>query len=187
MFDRKKYNKLGRIINEAEIYYKDNPERLRQSNKTNLEEAKEQYHRAYIKYNVEERKHRREWTAIKRKIDLKFNLNRKMSSTINYSLRGDKKGKHWEILVGYTLNDLIKRLKRTMPKDYTWQDYLQGKLHIDHIIPISAFNFTKAEHIDFKNCWALSNLRLLPAKENMIKHNKLSKSFQPALKISFIS
>jgi len=34
-----------------------------------------------------------------------------------------------------------------------------------------------------KRCWALSNLRLLPAKENMIKHNKLDRPFQPALRI----
>ncbi|GAI61384.1 unnamed protein product, partial [marine sediment metagenome] len=38
-------------------------------------------------------------------------------------------------------------------------------------------------HIDFKRCWALENLRLLPAKENMVKHNKLDRPFQPALRI----
>jgi len=70
-----------------------------------------------------------------------------------------------------------------MPKGYCWQDFLEGKLHIDHKIPISAFNFTKSEHIDFKRCWALSNLQLLPARENIIKSNHLSKPFQPALKI----
>ncbi|MBA7551803.1 hypothetical protein ES705_44352 [subsurface metagenome] len=70
-----------------------------------------------------------------------------------------------------------------MPAGYTWQDFLSGELHIDHIIPISAFNFTKPEHTDFKRAWALENLRLLPAKENMIKHDRLDRPFQPALKI----
>jgi 5-methylcytosine-specific restriction endonuclease McrA len=106
-----------------------------------------------------------------------------MSNMINYSLRGNKNGYHWESLVGYTLADLIRRLNKTMPQGYVWKDFLSGRLHIDHIIPISAFNFTKPEHTDFKRCWALSNLRLLPAKENLSKHNHLDKPFQPALRI----
>ena len=117
------------------------------------------------------------------KTDLKYNLNNRMKVAVAISLKGNKKGRHWEDLVGYILNDLIKKLKKTMPKGYYWQDFLTGKLHIDHIIPINVFNFTKSEHIDFKRCWALKNLQLLPAKENIDKSNKLSRPFQPALKI----
>ena len=73
-----------------------------------------------------------------------------------------------------------------MPDNCTWQNYLEGKLHIDHIIPINAHNFTKAQHTDFKRCWALSNLRLLPAKENLIKGSELTKPFQPALSLKLI-
>lgn len=98
-------------------------------------------------------------------------------------LRDEKNGRHWGSLIGYTIHKLTKHLQRTMPKGYSWQDYLRGRLHIDHIIPISAFNFTKSEHPDFRRCWALGNLRLLPAKENMIKHNKLDKPFQLALEL----
>jgi 5-methylcytosine-specific restriction endonuclease McrA len=99
------------------------------------------------------------------------------------SLKGNKAGRRWEPLAGYTLSDLIKRLNKTMPEGYTWQDYLTGKLQVDHIIPRSVFNFTRPEHTDFKRCWALNNLRLLPARENSIKSNHLKKPFQPALKI----
>ena len=100
-----------------------------------------------------------------------------------YSLKGNKAGRHWETLVGYTVKDLMRRLKKTMPKGYNWNDYLEGKLHIDHKIPKSVFNFTKPEHIDFKRCWALKNLQLLSAKENLRKNNHLSKPFQPALAV----
>jgi len=119
----------------------------------------------------------------KQKTDLKYNLNRRMKSAIAISLKGNKAGRCWETLVGYTLSDLIKRLKKTIPKGYNWKDYLEGKLHIDHRIPVSVYNYSKPEHIDFRRCWALFNLRLLPARENMIKGNKLDKPFQPALKI----
>jgi len=115
--------------------------------------------------------------------DLKFNLNSRITGGIRISLKGNKNGRHWENLVGYTTKDLIKRLQKTMPKGYDWNDYLEGKLQIDHIIPKSVFNYTKPEHTDFKRCWALSNLQLLPAKENLVKNNKLSRPFQLALQI----
>lgn len=56
------------------------------------------------------------------------------------------------------------------PSTWTWQ--------IDHIIPHSTFNYTSMEDQDFKDCWALSNLRPLSAKQNLldgvnrIRHNK---------------
>ena len=58
-----------------------------------------------------------------------------------------------------------------------------GKMRKATTTKRSAFNFSKPEHIDFKRCWSLENLRLLPAMENIKKHNKLFKPFQPALKI----
>lgn len=125
----------------------------------------------------------REWDRDRRKTNLKANINDRLSTAIRFSLKGNKAGRKWEKLVGYTVNDLIKRLKKTIPEGYAWQDFLDGKLHIDHIIPISAFNYSKPEHADFRRCWALSNLQLLPAKENLRKSNKLTKPFQPALKI----
>ena len=156
----------------AKEYYKNNKEKI------------DKYCRQWRKNNL---KHYmqviRQWQNRKRKIDLKYNLNKRISTAISLSLKGNKAGRHWELLVNYTLNDLIKRLKRTMPKNYNWQNYLNGDLHIDHIIPISAFNFNKPENYDFQRCWALGNLRLLPAKENLEKSNKLTRPFQPALKI----
>ena len=115
------------------------------------------------------------------KTDLKFNLNGRMRTAIGATLKGNKNCRKWENLVGYSVDKLMEHLKKTMPKGYSWGDYLKGKLHIDHIIPISAHNFTKTEHTDFKRCWALKNLRLLPAKENRIKFNHLGRPFQPAL------
>ncbi len=102
---------------------------------------------------------------------------------MRHPLKGNKNGRHWEDLVGYNLEKLKTHLENTMPEGYTWQDFMNGKLHIDHIIPISAFNFDKPEHIDFRKCWNLNNLRLLPAKDNLSKNDKLGKSFQPSLKL----
>ena len=150
-------------------YHKKNPECRKQYYKDNINKIRE-----YCKI----------WQKNRKRTNLKHNLTCKMRLAIWHSLKGNKKGRHWENLVGYTLKDLIRRLKRTMPKGYTWKDFMEGKLHIDHIIPIKVFNFTKSEHIGFKRCWALKNLQLLLAKENNIKRAKLDKPFQSALQLN---
>lgn len=170
---RKYYEKnLKKTLVDCKIYRMNNDEQIKKAYKRWREANPEKVRIANNK-----------WKKERRKIDLKYNLTKKISETIRMSLKGNKNGRHWEALVEYTLNDLIKRLKRTMPKGYAWQDYLDGKLHIDHKIPISAFNFDKSNQIDFRRCWALSNLQLLPAKENLEKYNKLTKPFQPTLKL----
>jgi len=165
-------NNHEKIIKQKIQYRKNNPGKAREwsrrRRRNNLGETREYY---------------RIRNKNKRKTDLKFKLNTNMAGAISTSLKGNKRGRHWEDLIGYTLNDLMKYLRKTTPKGYTWQDYLDGKLHIDHIIPISVFNFSKPEHIDFKRCWSLKNLRLLPVMENLKKYNKLEKPFQLALKI----
>jgi len=174
-----------KIAKQAEIY--------RQNNK---EKIKKRRHKYYIKNTEKESRRAREYykshrcimdeyhnnyKKTKYRTDLKFNLNLRIGSAIWRSLRGSKAGRRWETLVGYTVNDLMKHLKKTMPEGYCWQDFLDGKIHIDHKIPKSAFNYIKPEHVDFRRCWALSNLQLLPAKENFEKSNYLKKPFQPSL------
>lgn len=171
---RKDNPEHGKVVYRNRIEYLS---KWKKDNADKMKDYREKWNRKNPGYNSQYGKNRR-------RKDLKFNLNYKMVTAIRKALKGNKKGRKWEALVGYTLNDLVKRLKKTMPEGYTWEDFLTGKLHIDHKIPISAFNYTKPEHTDFKRCWALKNLRLLPAKENWRKSNKLQKPFQPSLKIT---
>jgi hypothetical protein len=111
-------------------------------------------------------------------------LTNKIRTAICNTLKklGERKARRsWTSLVGYTIEELVTRLKRTMPPGYTWQDYLDGRLHLDHIVPIAAFNYRSSADYDFKRCWALKNLQLLPALENLKKHTKLTTPFQPSL------
>jgi hypothetical protein len=113
----------------------------------------------------------------------KGKLHRVFSCAIRRSIYGAKNGEHWEHLVGYTIDELKTHLEQQFVLGMTWENY--GQWHIDHIIPISVFNFNTYNDIDFKKCWALKNLRPLWAKENIIKSNKLNHPFQPSLCISF--
>jgi hypothetical protein len=115
-----------------------------------------------------------------------FRVNQAMSGSVRRGLITGKQGMHWESLVGYTCNDLAKRLVKTLPAGYSWDDFTRGKtdLSIDHIIPIAAFNFSTTDDLDFKRCWALSNLRLIPKSVNCSKKDNLQRPFQPCLQMS---
>jgi len=186
ILNRNKQYKIDNPDYEKDYYIRNKKTKLEyrklycEKNKEKIKEQKRQYYQ-----NNREKigAQRRVYSRLRNKVDLRFNLNHRIKVVMSRSLKGNKAGRRWEDLVGYTLDDLIKRLKKTMPEGYTWQDYLEGKLHIDHIIPKSVFNYTKPEHPDFKRCWALKNLQLLPARENIIKSNHLEKPFQPALAI----
>ena len=185
---KKKYRlkNINRLKKYLKIWQSKNKDKMKKDYKEYYNKNRDEIIRKQKKYSklseVKERINR--YQIHRRKTDLKYNLKGKITRAIGKSLKRNKKGYQWETLVGYKLDDLIKHLKKTMPKGYAWQDYLEGKLHIDHKIPISVFNFDKIGQIDFKKCWALKNLQLLSAKENNFKRAKLTKPFQPALKIN---
>jgi len=108
-------------------------------------------------------------------------LNRNIANRMRAILNGSKGGHHWESLVGYTVNQLKSHLEKMFKPGMTWANY--GQWHVDHKTPISVHNFSIPEDIDFKRCWALSNLQPMWAKENIMKKDKLTKPFQPSLTI----
>lgn len=138
-----------------------------------------------LKYKSWLKNYGRKYNRNRLRVDLKFNLNHRIRKSIWETLNGNKKGRMWEKLVGYTLNDLIKNLEKLMPKVYSWQDYLSGDLQLDHIIPIRAFIFSKPEDEGFKMCWSLDNLQLLPTKENMLKKDKITNPILLVLLITY--
>jgi hypothetical protein len=93
-----------------------------------------------------------------------------ISRNIAYSLKNGKSGLHWEILVGYTRQQLVAHIESLFLPNMTWKNY--GAWHIDHVIPKSHFNITSHECVDFKKCWALSNLQPLWESDNCSKGNR---------------
>jgi len=103
--------------------------------------------------------------------DIRFKLDKCISSVMYTSLKRNKNGHHWEDLVGYTLDDLMTHLESLFQPGMSWDNY--GDWHIDHIIPRSYFNFTSYDDPEFIQCWSLDNLQPLWAEENLKKSNKL--------------
>jgi len=85
----------------------------------------------------------------KKKFDLKFKLSDRISGALRFRLKKSKNNKHWESLVGYTYAQLRDRLEATLPENLTWEDFLSGDFHIDHIIPLSYFEYLKLSRFLF--------------------------------------
>jgi hypothetical protein len=159
----KKYrrNNLEKFREYQKKWRKNNPEKHKKWRKDNPEKQKEYRKKEYIK-------------SFKM---FSFRINGSISSSMRRSLKGGKSGRHWEDLVGYTLEDLMQHLEAQFEDWMTWDNhgkYEKGKKkwQIDHIKPKSLFNFETPEDPEFKECWALENLQPLEAMENIKKGNK---------------
>jgi len=100
--------------------------------------------------------------------DPKFRLNNAVSAQIYQALKGNKKGRRWEELVGYTLEELVGRLEVQFGEKMNWDNY-GDYWHIDHIKPKSLFEYTSSEDLEFKKCWMLENLQPLEKIANLEK------------------
>lgn len=107
----------------------------------------------------------------KKRSTLKGSLNNRMSCGIWHSLRGNKKGAKWESLAGYTADMLKTHIESKFKNGMNWERFMEGEIHIDHIVPISWWKYDSANDEEFKKCWDLSNLQPLWAKDNLSKRN----------------
>lgn len=177
-------------------YYKNNKEKVNAKHKEyrQTEEGKEagirgskkhkelnpdymkNYQKKYRIDNIEKYRERHKMYEMERRVTPKGKINNSISTGIYYSLINGKNGRHWEDLVGYTLKELMNNLESKFINDMSWDNYgrKKGGWSIDHIIPISSFNFESYNDDEFKKCWALENLRPLDHIENIRKSNKVA-------------
>lgn len=83
-----------------------------------------------------------------------------------------KGGRRTVDLLGYNADQLREHIQRCFTKGMTWESFGQGKIHIDHIVPVSSFNIEEGGIEELRRCWALSNLRPLWSHENLAKGAK---------------
>jgi DNA-binding PadR family transcriptional regulator len=99
------------------------------------------------------------------------------------SLKGNKKGRHWEKLVGYTLKELMVHLEKQFQPGMTWDNYGNGKgqWSLDHILPRTYFHFDSDKDADFLRCWQLGNLQPMWHIDNIKKRDKIIIPIQNSL------
>jgi len=82
----------------------------------------------------------------------------------------DKYSNTFDILP-YTLEELISHLENNFTEGMTWENY--GEWHVDHIKPMASFTFDTIDDDSFNECWSLSNLQPLWAKDNLSKGSNI--------------
>jgi len=107
--------------------------------------------------------------------DNNFRLRLRMRLLIYTSLRVTERSRKLEELIGYSSEDLRKHIKKLLSdtEGMSWKLLQQGKIHIDHKIPVTNFCYTSPNDEDFKKCWSLDNLQPLWGPDNLKKSNKI--------------
>lgn len=153
-------------------YHKANREqclaRMRQRNAARYasdpEAAKERV-RAFVLSSKEWRRaYARQWQKESRRKDPIRHAARRMLHRA-LALSGSKKAGRTEAVLGYSADDLHAHLEARFLPGMTWANY--GKWHIDHIRPLSSFDFSLRSSVAEAN--ALTNLQPLWAADNMRK------------------
>lgn len=127
-----------------------------QTNPVLLEKLK-QYRREYAQlYRIVRRsQHHKRYQA-----DFHYKLNHILRSAVTRSLKR-KKAHHLFDILPFSIEQLKTHLEPLFTDGMSWENYGKGGWHIDHIKPISSFTFTSENDLEFKECWALSNLQPL--------------------------
>ena len=99
-----------------------------------------------------------------------------------------KKDQELKSLLGYNIQELKDHLENKFTQDMSWDNY--GKWEIDHMLPISSFNYTTTIKKSFLKCWNIKNLQPLWKKDNAEKYAsvngiKKAKAWQYQNKIIF--
>jgi AAA15 family ATPase/GTPase len=127
----------------------------------------------HTKWREENREHvnqyARDYERKRRAEDPKYRLGVRTRTAVWQLLkeRGIKKTNKTFELLGYTIEELMNHLEKQFVNGMTWENY--GQWHVDHIRPMSSFNFTSTEDPEFKECWRLENLQPLWWPDNLSK------------------
>jgi len=165
------------ILKREREYHRKNRGRDKKNHKEWVK-ANPDYYTKYYEKNKEkirsqyDQKYHNQYRKIKRINNPKFRLDEKVGWIIWQGLKRKITGRNWSKLLFYTRKELAEHLEKQFTPKMNWDNY-GTYWEIDHIIPISAFNYNKPEDIDFKRCWALDNLQPLTKEENLKKGNKI--------------
>ena len=116
------------------------------------------------------RTHFKKWID-KKKQDRTFMLSSRMSASLRGCLKQNKNRRHWENIVGYTVQQLKGHLESKFTNKMNWDNH-GTYWHIDHKIPKSWFRYNSTRGKQFKTCWGLNNLQPKVAFENLSKCNR---------------
>jgi len=154
-----------------------------------IKEYKKEYHKQwYIENKISIIKKGTQYKTNRRVNDPIFKLRANVSTAIYTALHKiglSKNGNSILKYLPYSIKELKDHLERLFEPWMNWDNWgpydskrwddndpTTWTWNIDHIVPHSTFNYTSMEDQSFRDCWALSNLRPLSAKQNIEDGNR---------------
>lgn len=147
--NRKKKTKSGKKWSEGNI------EKVRESRKK-WRKNNPEWHKKYMKRRCSN--------------DVGFRLKHNLRKRIWDALKGRSKSNRTVVLIGCSVEFLVKYIERKFQKEMTWNNY--GEWHIDHIKPCISFDLIKEE--EQRSCFHYSNLQPLWKLDNLRKGSKVA-------------
>lgn len=133
----------------------------------------EKYRQASRKWAAENPDKRRAYNLLRYRSDKWLNLKTKFANRLRKLIVGKWPQRKTSALLGYARDELIRHIERQFTKGMTWELVLAGKIEIDHIVPVRAFDIREPGDAEFRACWALANLRPLWKLDNRSKSGKV--------------
>lgn len=137
---------------------------------------------------IHKRAKHREYERNKRKTDTEYRLKNNISRSVREMLALQSSKKSWRSVLdflSYTPKELKLHLESLFELWMTWENHGKydvktwddndpstWKWQIDHVVAHSKFRYASMDCEEFRQCWTLSNLQPLSAKQNMIKGKK---------------
>lgn len=103
--------------------------------------------------------------------DPSYKLMQKLRTSMYMAFKNVAKTGHTIDLLGCPIDEFRSYLEMQFLPGMTWDNYGRYGWHIDHIIPLSYFDFTDPEQQ--RRAWHYTNLRPLWATDNWRKQNKI--------------
>jgi hypothetical protein len=164
----------GKKVSDAKYYINNKIEILERHKNWSTEnkEKLKNYHKEWRNNNREKiNEYKRNYEKNKKSTDPTYKLSCNIRTAIYTALKEGNVNKNSKTfnMLPYDLSELMGHLETQFTSGMSWSNY--GEWHVDHIIPISSFNFNNYE--EFESCWSLSNLQPLWGSENISKNNKI--------------
>lgn len=154
-------------------YYKKNKEDITEWYKEWAKENKSYLKEQHTKWRENNKEHvnkyKRDYERKRRAEDPKYRLGVRTRTAVWQLLkeRGVKKSNKTFDLLDYSIEELMTHLESLFTVGMTWDNY--GEWHVDHVKPMTSFNFESVNDVEFKECWSLKNLQPLWWNDNLSK------------------
>ena len=121
------------------------------------------YQSYQLKQSLKHDQHVKEWKSF-----VRYAVYQRLKRGVQRGMKDKAANSNWSDYLGYSVGDLIDHIESQFTDGMGWHN--MSEWHIDHVVPICAFDIQSADSEDFKRCYSLDNLMPVWAEDNMNKY-----------------